>query len=143
MFSLNCKSLSLNVLRIYFLFCYLETPSSSCPPCSWPTAYYHLFLLFSDLFSALIIAFPLFLLSKNKTCMVLSRISIGTYSMFSPYLYESFTKYPSHLLPVMLPGNSFGFLSTIVVPYYTARLISTLFLTYFHHYCCFSLVSPF
>ena len=88
-FSLNCTSLSLNLLRIYFWFCCLETPYGSCPPCLWPTAYYHLFLLFSDLFSALAIAFPLFLLCENKTCMVFSkldcfRISIGTYSMFSP-----------------------------------------------------------
>ena len=106
------------------------------------------FCPFSDLFSALIIGFPLFLLCKNKTCMVLSkldcfRISIGTYSMFSPYVYESFFKYPSHLLLVMLLGNSFGFLSTMLVPYYTSRLISILFLTYFRRYCCFSLVSPF
>ena len=71
------------------------------------------------------------------------RISIGTYSMFSPYVYESFFKYPSHLLLVMLLGNSFGFLSTMLVPYYTSRLISILFLTYFRRYCCFSLVSPF
>ena len=106
------------------------------------------FCPFSDLFSTLAIDFPLFLLCENKTCMVLSkldcfRISIGTYSMFSPYVYESFTKYPSHLLLVMLSGKSFGFLSTMLVPYYTSRLISTLFLTYFRHYCCFSLFSRF
>ena len=101
------------------------------------------FCPFSDFFSALIIASPLFLLSENKTCMVFSCISIGTYSMFSPYVYESFTKYPSHLLPVMLPGNSLSFLSTILVPYYTSQLISTLSLTYFRSYYCFSLVYPF
>ena len=38
-FSLNYTSLSLNLLRIYFCFCCLETPSGSCLPCSWPTAY--------------------------------------------------------------------------------------------------------
>ena len=73
-FPLKFMSLSLNILRIYFCLCSLETPSVSCLPYSFPTTPHDLFLPFSRLISTVVIAFPLFLLSKNKTCMVLSKL---------------------------------------------------------------------
>ena len=88
-FPLKFMSLSLNILRIYFCLCSLETPSVSCLPCSFHTTPHDLFLPFSWLISALIIAFPLFLLSENEKCMVLSKLGyfhilIWTSSKFSP-----------------------------------------------------------
>ena len=73
-FPLKFMSLSLNILRIYFCFCSLETPSVSCLPYLFPTTPHDLFLPFSRLISTVVVAFPLFLLSKNKTCMVLSKL---------------------------------------------------------------------
>ena len=73
-FPLKFVSLSLNILRIYFCLCSLETPSVSCLPYSFPTTPHDLFLPFSRLISTVVVAFPLFLLSKNKTCMVLSKL---------------------------------------------------------------------
>ena len=73
-FPLKFMSLSLNILRIYFCLCSLETPSVSCLPYSFPTTPHDLFLPFSRLISTVVVAFPLFLLSKNKTCMVLSKL---------------------------------------------------------------------
>ena len=67
-------SLSLNILRIYFCLCSLETPSVSCLPYSFPTTPHDLFLPFSRLISTVVVAFALFLLSKKKTCMVLSKL---------------------------------------------------------------------
>ena len=72
-FPLKFTILSLNILRIYFWLCSLETPSVSCLPCSCRTTPHDLFLSFSLLISAVIVAFPLFLLSKNETYMVLSK----------------------------------------------------------------------
>ena len=46
-FPLTFMSLSLNILSIYFWLCSLESPSISCPPCSFHTTPHDLFLPFS------------------------------------------------------------------------------------------------
>ena len=73
-FPLKFMSLSVNILRIYFCLCSLESSSVSCLACSFHTTPHDLFLPFSRLISTVVVAFPLFLLSKNKTCMVLSKL---------------------------------------------------------------------
>ena len=73
-FPLKFMSLSLNILRIYFWLCSLESPSVSCLPCSFHTTPHDLFLPFSWLISAIIVAFPFFLVSKNESCMVFSKL---------------------------------------------------------------------
>ena len=65
-FPLKFMSLSLNILRIYFCLCSLETPSVSCLPYSFPTTPHDLFLPFSRLISTVVVAFPLFSFLKTR-----------------------------------------------------------------------------
>ena len=102
---------------------------------------------FPDLFPPLLLLFPCFSFLKTRSVwcclnLVISAFSFELVLSFCLKLYQSFTNFPSHSLMVLLPGNSFCFLSTMLVAYYTSRLISDLFLSYFRTYCCFSLVSP-
>ena len=123
-------SLSLNILRIYFWLCSLETPSVSCLPCSFPTTPHDLFL------RPLLLLFPCFTFLKTRLVwfclnLVISAFQFDLVPSIFLKLYDSFTKFTSHLLLVLLPGNSCWFLSTMLVAYCKLPLISALFLTYF------------
>ena len=71
--------------------------------------------------------------------LVISAFKCELVLSFPLKLYESFTKFPSHSLMVLLPGNSFCFLSIMLVAYSTSRLIYALFLSYFRGFVAFPL----
>ena len=75
--------------------------------------------------------------------LVISAFQFELVPSFPLKMYESFTKFTLHLLLVLLPGNSFCLLSTMLVSYCTSRFLYSLFLTYFRPHYCFAFVSRF
>ena len=99
---------------------------------------------FPDLFSpSLLICICFSFLKTGRVwfCLnlVISAFQFELVLSFRHKLYESFTKFPSHSLMILLPGNSFCFLSIMLVAYNISRLSYALFLSYFRSFVAFPL----